>query len=129
MKRRTPLQRSMASKRIPLRAMSVRRASDIESYDVRRLRFLSEHPYCQVWLLEHGIGEELAIRNHGNVRLHEPDGPIVPVPLATEIHHKNKRRAEMLLDTSYWMAVSAEAHQRIEAHKDWARAAGYLLDF
>jgi hypothetical protein len=109
--------------------MSARHASDIESYDVSRLRFLSEHPYCQVWLHEHGIGEELAIRNKGNVRLGERNSPVVPVPLATEVHHKNKRRSEMLLDTRYWMAVSAEAHKRIETHKDWARAAGYLLDF
>ena len=103
--------------------------ADLALYEVQRRHFLCEHPYCQLWLLEHGIEEEFAIRGQGNVSLHGPDGPLVAVPLATEIHHKAKRRAGMLLDTRYWMAVSAEAHRRIEAHKDWARAAGYLLEF
>ena len=112
-----------------MHGLSAHRATDVGLYDVQRRRFLSEHPYCQLWLFEHGIAEELAIRNQGNVRLHGPDSPLVPVPLATEVHHKNKRRAEMLLDIRYWMAVSSEAHRKIESHKGWARAAGYLLEF
>jgi len=112
-----------------LHAVSAHRASDMQLYDVERQRFLSEHPYCQLWLRENGIEEETAIRNQGKVRLQEPDGPAVLVPLATEIHHMNKRRARMLLDTRHWMAVSSEAHKRIESRKDWARASGYLLEF
>ena len=129
MKRHVPIRRSKLSRKAPLRNFSEFLKSDAESYKVSRLRFLSEHPYCQLWLSEHGVSEEVAIQSQGHIRLREPDGPLVPVPLATEIHHTNKRRADRLLDSRYWMAVSAEAHQKIEANKDWARVMGYLLGF
>jgi hypothetical protein len=51
------------------------------------------------------------------------------VPLATQVHHRNKRRGADLLDQTEWLAVSASAHHRIENDKAWARAQGYLLNF
>jgi hypothetical protein len=51
------------------------------------------------------------------------------VPLSTEIHHKNKRRGADLLEPHFWLAVSQDAHRRIEENKAWARAECYLLDF
>ena len=79
-----------------------------------------------MWLAEHGVEEAVALRLGGRVPL---AGALVSVPLATEIHHRNKRRGADLIDPQHWLAVSAAAHRRIEDHKTWARAQGYLLDF
>lgn len=112
--------------RTPLRRISARRLEETRWYHYRRRQFLLAHPYCQVWLAEHGIAEDVAQRQRGRVQF---DGAIVSVPLATEIHHQNKRRGVDLLEQRYWMAVSRDAHERIEGNKAWARAQGFLLDF
>lgn len=44
---------------------------------------------------------------------------------AVDIHHKAKR-GKHLLDTSTWMAVCRQCHDKIEEHKTWARKEGYL---
>lgn len=110
----------------PLRRLSARRLEEDRLYQYRRKCFLLAHPYCQVWCAEHGVGEAVAIRQGGRLPL---AGAIVSVPLATEIHHTNKRRGADLLDQQQWLAVSQAAHRRIEDHKAWARAQGYLRDF
>ena len=112
--------------RVPLRRISVRRIEETSLYRYRRTRFLLAHPYCQVWLAEHGIAETDAVRHHGRVHL---GGVTVSIPLSTEIHHVNKRRGTDLLDPRFWLAVSTGAHRQIESNKAWARAQGYLLDF
>jgi hypothetical protein len=109
-----------------LAPVSARRLHESWLYEYRRKQFLAAHPYCQVWLAEHGVEEADAIHNGGRV---EVNGTLLTVPLSTEIHHKNKRRGFDLLDPSEWLAVSADAHRRIESEKDWARARGYLRDF
>lgn len=112
--------------RVPLRRISARRLEETSLYRYRRIQFLRAHPYCQVWLAEHGIAETDAVRQQGRVHL---DGVAVSIPLSTEIHHVNKRRGTDLLDPRFWLAVSAGAHRRIESNKPWARAQGYLRDF
>ena len=109
-----------------LRPVSARRLHETWLYQYRRKQFFAVHPYCQVFLAEHGIDEAEAIRQRGCVLL---NGTPVTIPLATELHHRNKRRGADLLDQSEWLAVSGEAHRRIEEQKDWARLAGYLHDF
>ena len=116
-------------RRTSLRRISARRLEETSLYLYRRKQFLLAHPYCQVWLAEHGVDEATAIRDLGFVRLDGPSGPAMVVPLSTEIHHQNKRRGADLLDTSFWLAVAQNAHRRIEANKAWARTAGFLLDF
>ena len=116
-------------RRTSLRRISARRLEETSLYHYRRKQFLLAHPYCQVWLAEHGIDEATAIRDLGFVRLAGPSGPATVVPLSTEIHHRNKRRGADLLDQKHWLAVSTDAHRRIEANKAWARAEGFLLDF
>ena len=113
-------------KRTPLKRISDRRMVETTYYAVRRRRFLREHPYCQEWLREHGVEESEAIRNGGNACI---EGRTVAVPLATEVHHMNKRRGVDLLDERYWLAVSAEAHARIEAKLGWARECGLMQPF
>ena len=115
--------------RSPLRRISARRLEETWLYCYRRKQFLLAHPYCQVWLAEHGVVEAEAIRAGGQVRPNGPEGPLSVVPLAIQIHHANKRRGADLLDQHYWLAVSREAHEQIESNKAWARAQGYLLDF
>lgn len=114
-------------KRSPLRRISVRRLAETRLYRFRIQQFLFRHPYCQVWLTEHGISEAEAIQRSGLVHL--MDGSRVMVPLATEVHHRNKRRGWDLLDQSEWLAVSREAHRRIESEKTWAREQGFLREF
>lgn len=109
-----------------LRPMSFRRLEQTSLYLYRRKLFLLAHPYCQVWLAEHGVAEAEALRGGGVI---EVGGATAIIPLATEIHHQNKRRGRDLLDQQYWMAVSTYGHRRIEANKAWARAQGFLLDF
>ena len=115
--------------RAPLRRISARRLEETSLYQYRRAQFLLAHPYCQVWLAEHGVDEATAIRDLGIVRLDGPSNPAMVVPLSTEIHHQNKRRGVDLLEPRFWLAVSRDAHRRIEENKAWARAQGYLLDF
>ena len=113
-------------KRTPLRRISARRLNENDYYLYRRRRFLDLHPYCQVWLAEHGHAEVAAIEGGGVV---EQDGNRTLIPLSTEIHHANKRRGSDLLDEANWLAVSADAHRRIEHDKAWARARGFLRPF
>ena len=114
-------------KRTRLRRISERRLRETELYRYRVRQFLLAHPYCQVWLAEHGVVEAEAIRVGGTITL--ADCSVVLVPLATEVHHRNKRRGDDLLDARFWLAVSREAHRQIEERKQAARAAGYLLNF
>ena len=75
--------------------------------------------------MERGIPEALAIQHGGTI----PGDPQVVVPLATQVHHRDKRRWARLLDESQWLAVSRQAHRQIEDSLEWARANGYLRDF
>jgi hypothetical protein len=113
-------------RRSALRRISGRRLMETSFYRYRRHQFLLAHPYCQVWLAENGVAEEDAIRLEGQAVI---NGVTVSIPLATEIHHKNKRRGDDLLDQEHWMAVSEDAHHRIESDKAWARAMNFLLPF
>lgn len=121
------MNRGLGLKRTPLRKASERRLIELGYYAERHRRFLLQHPYCQVWLAEHGVAEEAVIAAGGLVRL-RPGEELTAVPLATQVHHQNKRRFEMLIDERFWLAVSREAHERIERNKGWARASGYLRD-
>lgn len=114
-------------KRSPLKRLSDRRLVETDLYRYRIKRFLLDHPYCQAWLAEHGVSEEIALTQNGVVTL--TNGIRVSIPLATEVHHKNKRRGADLLDQTHWLAVSTPYHRQIEENKAWARAQGYLLHF
>jgi hypothetical protein len=66
-------------------------------YVALMLRFLREHPRC-----------ELCPRK------------------SKDVHHK-MGRGKWLLVTSTWMAVCRKCHDKIEANKKWAREMGYIL--
>lgn len=113
-------------KRRPILVWSDRRIEETRLYRFRIRQFLLRHPYCQVWLSENGVAEEEAIAVGGVVIV---GGVEWVVPLATQVHHRNKRRGCDLLDEREWLAVSRALHERIERHKDWARSRGYLAAF
>lgn len=112
----------------PFPRVSARRREELAAYRAARLRFLREHPYCQVWLAERGIPEERAIRERGLFRFGPGVSP-VRVPRSDTVHHRNKRRGARLLDEREWMAVSWAAHRRIEQNKAWARERRYLRPY
>jgi hypothetical protein len=114
-------------KRSRLNPISPRRHRETAGYRAHLVQFLFLHPYCQVWLKEHGIAESHAIWRGGVVKL--ANGHRLSVPLSTQVHHMNKRRGADLLDQRHWLAVCAEYHRRIETDKAWARDRGYLMDF
>jgi hypothetical protein len=45
----------------------------------------------------------------------------------TDIHHKKGREGSLLLDESYWIALSREGHKYVEEHPIWAKDNGYSL--
>lgn len=112
------MKRTALKRKTPLRRMSKRRQSEYREYMKLRELFLWRHPRCQLWLLEHQVDER------------DPYQMIIAIangcPLSTEIHHVNGRNGKNYLDTSTWLAVCRESHERIEQNKSWARANGYL---
>lgn len=129
MKRSAPIKRYT-----PIRRVSTKRARQLRQYSTARKAFLVAHPYCQVWLKEHGFTESEALAGKGSVSLVRIDvgvttRALVVVPIAEEVHHVRKRRGAALLDETHWLAVSVEMHNKIERNKSWARARGYLARF
>lgn len=124
----SPMKRSALVRRTPLRRVSFRRLQQLRLYWVRRARFLRAHPYCQLWLKEHGVDEAEAIRQRGCLRLGAPRR-LVFVPRSATVHHRNKRRGARLLDEREWRAVGWSGHRAIEDHKAWARGRGFLKPF
>lgn len=64
-------------KRSPLRRISTRRLAETWLYRYRCQQFLLAHPYCQVWLAEHGVAESTAILHQGQVKM---GGVIMGIP-------------------------------------------------
>lgn len=46
---------------------------------------------------------------------------------ATQVHHRAGRHNEMLMDETYWLAVSSEGHEFIHANSEYSRKAGYMV--
>lgn len=116
----------------PLRRVSKKRAKQLREYAKLRIDYLAAHPICEVWLRLNGWQEiHIAVwsRVGGGPHVFAEELFRVGAPRAIEIHHMNKRRAAMILNTSYWLAVSRENHERIENNKAWARREGFLLNF
>lgn len=52
--------------------------------------------------------------------------PITGLP-TTDIHHKKGRIGKLLTDTRFWIALSREGHDFVEANPQWAYENGYSL--
>jgi hypothetical protein len=80
-----------------MRRRSAAMTEKMKVYVALRLRFLREHPRCEVCEAK-----------------------------ARDVHHKMGRGIYLLV-TAWWMAVCRKCHDKIEANKRWARELGYIL--
>ena len=108
-------------RRKPIKKVSKVRAALNREYMKLRAEFLADHPYCQWFMREHSLCEGLVLTHGGYY-----DGSTHPVPVSTEVHHV-KGRGKYLLETSTWMAVSAEGHRNIHADPATSYAKKYML--
>lgn len=53
--------------------------------------------------------------------------PITGKP-TTDIHHKKGRIGSLLLDTTFWVALSREGHKFVEENPIWAKENAYSLN-
>lgn len=133
MKRTTPLKRSAAPKRKSfIRSRSSEKRSLDRIYSVRREAFLERHPLCQYTIASYGFreAEVLEAAEHKSATLLSTTGfkfAGVWIPPSREIHHRNKRHGERLIDERWFVAISYAAHVTIEANKSRARELGFLL--
>lgn len=111
-------------KRTRIKQLNPKRAEQKRKYAEAREGYLRLHPVCQIWICEkqYDESEVVAAYNAGQRTFR---GELMPQ--ATQIHHRNKRHGERLLDQRWWMAVCRANHERVEANKSWARDKGYLL--
>ncbi len=105
----------LKSKGKGLRRASKKRGKANAEYLELRKGFLEQNPYCQWFMQENGISEEVAAANIGLVLVNHPvwGWKHIHVPRATQVHHKKGRVGNLLIDIRYWMAVSHEAHEHI----------------
>lgn len=139
MKRNTPLRRHVGIKRSggfiarrsrPRSVSPKRRALKDEYREIVRPAYLAEHPLCQIYLAEHRLIEAEAVaafRSLGESGIGRFYWKGHDIPLAEEIHHRNKSNGVRLTDTRFFMSASREWHDRVENAKDWARLRCYLL--
>lgn len=123
------MKRSPLKRKTPLRRQSKRRQSEYKEYMRKRDAFLIKNPICQLWLTENeweSSGNGIYFHEKWGHLTYSDVQVVFGAPRSTEIHHKNGRNGKNYLDESTWMALSHEAHMRIENNKSWARANGYL---
>lgn len=109
-------------KRTPLRRVSKKRSAQLREYSKLIKIYKEAHPFCEATIKLKGLDEAEVIANDGRYF----DGV---VPRSTEIHHVAKRYGSRLNDTSKWMAICREMHERIEQNKSWARENGLLDNY
>lgn len=109
-------------KRTPIRRVSSKRSKQLREYAKLRKEYLEYHPFCQASIKIHGLDEEKVILNRGWV------GSVV-IPRSTEIHHVARRYGSRLNDTTKWLSVCRDMHQRIELNPSWARENGLLDNY
>ena len=123
-------QKAVKGKRTRLAPISKRQSALLKQYAIQREKFLKDHPYCQWWLRENLFKESdvLCVIGRGPVCGRRDGFRSIEyrVPAATEVHH-TKGRGKYLLDTTTWVAVSAEGHRAIHADPKKSYAKGYMV--
>ena len=84
----------------PIKKKGKKLEERLETYKVLRVKFLKEHPCCEV---------ENCYK------------------FAEHVHHKSGRENELLNDVSLFMAVCPECHRKIHDFPDWALTKGYRI--
>lgn len=80
-----------------MRAVSVKRLSQLREYTHERKAVLDKRPICEVCKLKR----------------------------AFEIHHMKGREGKLLLNKEFWLPVCWSCHNRIHSEPKWAREQGY----
>jgi hypothetical protein len=89
---------------------------------------LLRHPYCQIFIVRHGLDEREVIERRGLcTRTIQGKDHFFSVPRSTEIHHRNKRTGARKNDQRFWMAASRAQHEWAEENKTAARSCGISL--
>jgi hypothetical protein len=120
-------------RRKPIKRVSDKRRKQNAEYLKVRAAYLKDHPYCEVWLMEHGVTKEQVDAENGyaEVVVSCPAGGLtqsrmVKVPLSTELHHVHGRIGALLCNADHFLAVSRDSHNMIHQMPSWARENGYL---
>lgn len=124
-KPRKRIQRHVRPKRV-----SARKRRRDEDYHVLRARYLIEHPFCQITIARLGFSEERVLAKARGLDATNCEGIYFEgqlIPIATQIHHRNKRLGRRQNDARFWLAAAPGPHEWVEGDKAAARAAGYLL--
>lgn len=128
LKRHKPLARGAPlERRTRLAKVSPRRKGELREYHEKAAAYLAAHPFCQIYIAMHGLLESEVIAQAGAVYV-AAYGAVRQVPVATEIHHRNKRDGARLTDERWFLAASRPRHELVEGFKTWARKTGFLLE-
>ncbi len=122
-KSRPEAKKSKLTRGSSIKPVSAKRAKLNKIYSALRKKFLEDHPYCQFDIAERFGGLDQVSGMELMLRVSIPNWVTVP---SCDIHHK-RGRGKYLLDTTTWMAVSREAHDKIHADPKTAYAKGYML--
>ena len=121
--------------RTPIKRCSDRMRKDRADFSKDALQYLHDHPWCEIFLAEHGLLQS-DVNENGWADIRTPEereknlckARLVHVPSSIEVHHRNGRNCrERLLNQNFWMAVHRSSHNHIKDHQSWARRQGYLL--
>lgn len=117
-------------RRSPIKQVSKKRQAALREYYKRRIRYLSEHPYCEIFLRIYNITLS-DVASDGTAIIRDLDGfyHTAVVPRSTEIHHTKKPKQTYLNDESTWLAASRKLHEWVENNKAEARRLGLLQNF
>ncbi len=114
---------SQLSRSVGLRPRAPGKIAAHRQYLQDKAVYLAAHPFCQIHIAIFGLDEALVIERGGKVSA----GGQWFVPRSTDIHHRNKRDGERLLDQRWWISCCRENHDLVERCKAWARDNGLLL--
>ncbi len=86
--------------RKPIKARSDKRAAQEREYTKKGKAYLIAHPYCEV----------------KNCKAS-----------SEQVHHKKGRTESLLTDDTFFLAVCADCHKKIELEPIWAKENGYSI--
>lgn len=100
--------------RTGLKRVSSKRAKENRKYTTQRKAFLIANPLCEACTYD---------RIH-RCMINRSD---MTGSRADQIHHKDGREGDLLLDESKWMAICGPHHDFIHQHPNEARKRGWLV--
>lgn len=87
----------------PIAPRSQKRSKEERLYLGKRIIFLQEHPMCQAHL------------------------PGICTEYSTDVHHKEGRIGELLLDDTKWLALCRSCHEWVEHNPEEAKEKGFSI--